>query len=194
MGLKRDIIAEKKKLRGQVLALRSALSEEERARASLLMTERLLGHQWFYRSEILLGFVSFGSEIDTHPLLEEALRLGKRVYVPKVLGEQMRFYRIDSTEDLREGYRGIPEPAGDTESFDYEKYRGQAERILLLMPGVAFDPCRNRLGYGKGFYDRYLEDKEELALRSIAVGFRCQMVERVPAEENDKRPYQVICV
>lgn len=183
-------------LRRQILAIRDALTEEERARASLLMTERILGHQWFYRSKYILGFVSYGSEIDTHPLLGEALRQGKKVYVPKVEGEQMVFYRIRSLEELTKGYKGIPEPVGDTEVFDYVvcQKEGETDKALLLMPGVAFDPYRNRIGYGKGFYDRYLADKEELALRSIAVGFRCQMVDEVPAGPYDKRPYQVICV
>lgn len=186
----------KKVLRRQVLARRDALSKEERERAALLMTERIIGHQWFYRSEYFLGFVSYGSEIDTYPLLEEALRMGKKVYVPKVEGERMVFYRIGSLEELKEGYRGIPEPVGDTEIFDYEacQKNNDINKVLLLMPGVAFDPYRNRIGYGKGFYDRYLAGKEELALRSIAVGFRCQMVEQIPAEENDRKPYQVICV
>lgn len=183
-------------LRRQTLARRDALSKEERERASILMTERILGHQWFYRSEFFLCFVSYGSEIDTHPLLEEAIRQGKRVYVPKVEGEQIVFYRIRSLEELTKGYKGIPEPVGDTEIFDYEicQKNGETDKVLLLMPGVAFDPYRNRIGYGKGFYDRYLGDREELTLRSIAVGFRCQMVDEIPAGSYDKRPYQVICV
>ena len=69
-----------------------------------------------------------------------------------------------------------------------------AEKILMLMPGVAFDKKRHRIGYGKGFYDRYLAGKEALQLRTIAVGFQCQMVEEIPAEELDIKPYQVICV
>lgn len=189
-------IEDKKTIRRRVLSLRDSLSKEERERASLLMTERILGHQWFYRSEYFLCFVSYGSEIDTHPLLEEAIRQGKKVYVPKVEGEQIVFYRIRSLEELKTGYKGIPEPVGNTEVFDYGTChkRGEIDRVLLLMPGVAFDPYRNRIGYGKGFYDRYLEGKEELTLRSIAVGFRCQMVDEVPAGSYDKRPYQVICV
>ncbi len=194
--LKASVAAEKAALRKQVLARRAALSGEERERACLLMTERILGHQWFYRSEILLGFVSHGSEIDTQPLLEEALRLGKRVYVPRVEGDGMEFYRIASLEELSEGYRGIREPSGSTERFDYEECRRRrdTERTLLLMPGVAFDPHRNRLGFGRGFYDRYLAERKELLLRSIAVGFCCQMVEQVPAQECDQKPGQVILV
>lgn len=185
----------RQKLRRKALTARDAMSPEERQRGSLLMTERLLGHQWFYRSEIILCFVSFGSEIDTRELLAEALRLGKKVYVPKVtkVSEKtiMCFYRLTELSELSKGYRGIPEPSGITEEYCY--YPEDVEKTLLLMPGVAFDGYRNRLGYGKGFYDRFLADKEGLWQRSIAVGFKCQLMEKIPAREGDIKPCQVIC-
>lgn len=240
-------------IRKNVLQARDALSEEEQTKAAILLTERILGHQWYYRSEILLCFVSYGSEISTRDILAEALKAGKEVYVPKVLrdgdrefgdnsqprpnppskpreaaGEfwravgkpwktenvypvksngrqksepgrepktespQMAFYRITSLEELREGYRGIPEPSGETQEYIYTPEL--AERTLMLMPGVAFDRFRNRIGYGKGFYDRYLADKPGLQLRTIAVGHRCQMVEELSVTATDIKPYQVICV
>ena len=148
----------KKKLRREVLARRAALTEPERERGNLLITERILGHQWYYLSDTILGFVSYGSEICTTEILENALQDGKRVYVPKVEGQEI------------------------------------AAGSLFLMPGSVFDPLGNRMGYGGGFYDRYLADREALRLRSIAVGFRCQQVESVPVEETDVKPYQVILV
>ena len=72
---------DKAEIRRRVMALREALSGAERERAKILLTERILGHQWFYRSDTLLGFASYGSEIDTSEILKEALRLGKRVYL-----------------------------------------------------------------------------------------------------------------
>ena len=80
----------KKKLRREVLARRAALTEPERERGNLLITERILGHQWYYLSDTILGFVSYGSEICTTEILENALQDGKRVYVPKVEGQEMR--------------------------------------------------------------------------------------------------------
>lgn len=187
----------KSEIRSHVLARRKELDEQSRKKAAVLLTERLLGHQWYYRSDILLGFASYGTEIDTTEILTDALRRGKQVYLPKVEGTDMVFYRITDMGDLQKGYRGIPEPKGDTEVFDYAEYIEHtegAEKILMLMPGVAFDKRRHRIGYGKGFYDRYLDGKEALQLRTIAVGFQCQMVEEIPAEEQDIKPYQVICV
>lgn len=132
------------------------------------------------------------AEICTTEILENALQDGKRVYVPKVEGQEMRFYRIQSLAELKEGYKGILEPEGNTESYEYAPE--EAANCLLLMPGSVFDPLGNRMGYGGGFYDRYLADREALRLRSIAVGFRCQQVESVPVEETDVKPYQVILV
>ncbi len=104
----------------------------------------------------------------------------------------MEFFRIEALSQLKPGYRGILEPSGDSERYACTSER--AERTLMLMPGAAFDSFRNRLGYGGGFYDRYLADREALQLRTIAVGFKCQMVEEIPVESTDIRPCQVICV
>lgn len=182
----------KPSLRREILQKRDAVTQEERRRAALLITERIAGHQWFYGSENLLCFHGYGSEIDTRELLCEALRQGKKVYLPRVEGEELQFYKITSLDQVTEGYKGIPEPAGDTQRYQYTQEL--AEKTLMIMPGVAFDPEKNRLGYGKGFYDRYLADKKALALRSIGICFQCQMVEQVPAGEQDIRPYQVISV
>ncbi len=181
----------KSRIRKEVLALRDGMSDAERKRADLLMTERILGHQWFYGAETLLAFASYGSEISTDEILAEALRTGKKVYLPRVEGEEMHFYRVHSPEELVEGYRGIREPAGDTERF---VYRAQdCDRVMMLMPGAVFDRYRNRIGYGKGFYDRYLSDKPQLQIRTIAIGYACQLAEgELPTEVTDIRPYQVI--
>jgi len=180
----------KKELRREVLEKRNSITVEERLRASVMMTERLLGHQWFYLSDTILGFAGYGSEISTDELLEEAIKMGKRVFLPRVIGEDMVFYRILSLQDLKEGYKGIREPLGDTEVYVYDEV--YTNKTLMLMPGVAFDGMRNRIGYGKGFYDRYLFDKPALQLRTIAIGFKCQKVEAIPANDNDIKPYQVI--
>ena len=100
---------QKRSIRRAVLARRDALSGVARQRAACLITERLLGHQWFYRSRILLCYVSYGSELDTHELIQEALRLEKEVYLPKVLpGHQIEYFRSEAEDDLQPGFQGIP--------------------------------------------------------------------------------------
>ena len=188
---------QKQQIRKSTLGIRDALTGEERKRGEVLLTERIRGHQWYYRSTILLAFASYGSEISTREILQEALRQKKEVYLPKIIRypenhQEMAFYRIRSLEELVPGYQGILEPVDEAAEYQYSKEN--AEKTLMLMPGVAFDPYRNRLGYGKGFYDRYLHGKETLQLRTIGIGFQCQMLEQLPFEETDVRPYQVICV
>lgn len=187
---------QKKEIRRAVLALRDSLSDREREAAAGLLTERILEHPWFERCEHFLCYVSYGSEISTGELIAEALCRGKAVYAPKVLKEAsepaMEFYRIFSREELIPGYRGIREPTGQTQR--YVCTPEGAERTLLLMPGVAFDESRNRIGYGKGFYDRYLKERSNLQKVSIGVGYSCQLVERIPAEENDVRPALTLLV
>lgn len=195
----------KRNIRREVLAKRDTLSSEERQTADIYITDRIIGHQWFYRAEVVLAFVNYGSEISTREIIEEALKKGKKVFVPRIekmlcedknvvkicsTAEVMKFYQISSMEQLIEGYKGIPEPDGTTECFNYETYKEQ--RMLLLMPGVAFDIYGNRMGYGKGFYDRFLADKELLQTYSIGIGYKCQQVEHVPVDEYDRKPYQVI--
>lgn len=193
-----NLTEEKKEIRKQILKLREALSPEERRRASILLTERILGHQWFYGSDTLLAFAGYGSEIDTGEIIDEALRKGKKVYLPRVTGDlqgeppEMEFFRIASRSELQPGYRGIPEPSSEGERYVYRA--GETSRVLMLIPGTAFDAYKNRMGYGKGFYDRYLQDKEDLRLRTVGAGFRCQLVEKLPCGENDVPLCQVICV
>lgn len=185
----------KREIRKSILQKRDALSAGEQKRASVLITDRIAGHQWFYGCESLLIFVSYGSEIDTKGIIQEAFHSGKKVFVPKVEEDRIRFFRIEGLEELKEGYKGILEPEGDSQEYVYDSLsETERKKTLLIMPGVAFDPAKNRLGYGKGFYDRFLSDKEELKIHSIAVGHRCQLAEHIPHEEHDLKPYQVILV
>lgn len=182
----------KRFFRQAVLKKRDALSPAEQERARILITERLLGHQWYYNSDIILCYMSYGSELCTHELIEESLKKGKRVYLPRVEGKDMVFYRIHSLEELVPGFHGIAEPKGDTERYVYSQE--QAGHTLIIMPGVAFDPYRNRMGYGGGYYDRFLRDKQGLWIRSIAICHKCQMLPEIPWEPHDIKPYQVIGV
>lgn len=183
---------EKRILRKEILAKRASIPSDTRKLADMAIAERIIGHQWFYRADVLLCFVNYDSEISTQEILKEALLKGKKLFLPKIEGENMVFYHIDSLEDLIKGYKGILEPKGDTEAFQYNQYA--EESMLLLLPGVAFDIYGHRMGYGKGFYDRFLADKERLQTYSIGIGYKCQQVEQLPVDEHDIKPYQVILV
>lgn len=180
----------KKSLRRRILVQRDLLTAQERERAAAMATERILEHPWWKQADVVLGFASYGSEISTDGILQETLHCGKKLFLPRVEGSEMTFYRITDLTELRIGFKGIREPQGDTERYAYPTQ----EQTFLLIPGVAFDAERYRMGYGKGFYDRFLSDKPELVKRSIAVGYRCQMVENVPHGDYDIRPAEVIVV
>lgn len=186
----------KKEIRKRILAKRDALSDAQRFRSQMLLTERILEHEWYKQAEAVLLYAAYGSEISTDAVLENALRTGKKVYLPKVEECFMEFYRILKTTDVKPGYRGILEPDGRSEKFIWQEDAVDAIQsrtpALMLMPGVAFDVSGNRIGYGKGFYDRYLADKASLP--TIAIGFACQMTEHITADETDRKPMQVICL
>ena len=123
-------------------------------------------------------YIDFGGEVGTRSLMLEAWKLGKTVWVPKVHGETMDFYEITSFDELKPGAYGILEPdAGIPAS---------ADDGLMIMPGVAFDTNRNRVGYGGGYYDRYLESHPQL--HTLALAFDMQVLFEVPAEEQDIKP------
>lgn len=187
---------EKSFLRREILAKRDALSKEDRERENRLLTDAVTHHPLFVSSEKLLLFAGYGSEVDTSGMLRAALAAGKQVYLPKVVQDsqvpEMYFYRIEHPDQLKTGYRGIPEPVGDTEQFLFAP--GEAHKTFVLMPGVAFDRMGNRMGYGKGFYDRFLAKYPALIDRTLAIGYACQMTERVPAEEYDIKPNSILCL
>jgi len=179
---------DKVRIRKEVIKLRDALSEAERRKGSLLMTERILSHQWYYKADTLLCFSSFGSEIDTSQLIDEALRTGKSVYLPKVQDNALVFLRIHDRGELHPGYKGIMEPDSASDQYCYERETD----TLMVMPGAVFDERGYRMGYGGGFYDRFLADKEVLQMHTIAVGFLCQKAEQVPADQYDIKPGQIM--
>ncbi len=178
-------------LRKEALKRRADLTGDERFRSQLLITDRIIGHQWYYSATDLLVYKSYGSEVATDEIIRDALKRGKRVFLPRVNPNQegsMDFIRIGDLSEVAKGFKGISEPVGD-EIFTYDDTK---KDVLMIMPGAVFDVRRNRIGYGGGYYDRYLSDKP--LLHTIAIGFSCQMTAEIPVGEFDIRPMQVICL
>ena len=140
-----------------------------------------------YRTIFL--FLSTHTEIDTQPLLEAALKEGKTIFVPKVgadakSDDKLVFHRILSGDGpWRKGPFGIREPAGGRSP------EGPDFPTLILAPGLAFDRGGNRLGQGKGYYDRFFAELDSENRRYTALGLCMdfQLVSQVPGEENDKK-------
>lgn len=179
----RDIKTEKKEIRKEIKALRAAHTDDRIHQMSLSVCERLTSLEVYQTAEIVYAYVDCKHEVETGDIIRTAWKDGKKVAVPKVLGENMQFFYINSLEkDLEEGYYGIREPR--------EIHPAAAEDALLLMPGVAFDEDRHRVGYGGGFYDRFLEAHP--GMKTAALAFEFQIKDRVPFEPFDIRPGQIV--
>lgn len=193
-----ESFTEKKRLRKEILAKRDSLPDSLREEYSRQIRRTLQGWEVYKKAKVLLAFISFGSEVDTRILIQEALAEGKTVYCPRVEGSELFFYRIFSLEDLQPGYRGILEPSKEAKEYEQTAMSG-----LLLMPGTVFDTERNRIGYGKGFYDRFMAglqqksrarfaEGKEIGLTTAALAFSMQVVQNVPVTHYDFRPEYLI--
>lgn len=168
---------EKKALRKEMSRCRNRLSSEEIRRSSHRIFERLYRHDIYRQAPVVYSYASFRSEADTWDFNRRVLYDGKTLALPKVLSkERMEFYRIESLEQLVHGYMGIPEPGPDCPPMNHGRSG------LIIVPGLAFDNRFYRLGYGGGYYDRYLSGS---SLHSCGVAFDFQMVEQVPCESID---------
>ena len=180
-----------KSLRKETLAKRDRLSETERLQYSRQILKKVTALPEYQTADWILAYASFRSEVDTKELINRALADRKRVLLPKVEGSEMRFWEIHSREELKEGFHGIMEPEPDEMQIPgQDMFRGQ--KVMMWMPGAAFDAKRNRIGYGGGYYDRYLAGMPECELCTTALGFSCQIIEEIPVQRHDIAPDLVI--
>lgn len=169
----------KEQLRRQMKDRRMRLSREERERASKGCLQSLKKLPDFLNSKWVYAYMSCKNELDTGKIISWCFSQGKRIAVPKVLGKIMHFYEITSLADCVPGAYKIMEP---------DCQEGCPEIVFegfMLVPGLAFDRKKNRLGYGGGFYDRYLSSHKNIV--TAGLGYDFQLVEEVPSEEHDRK-------
>lgn len=175
----------KKCIRKQILEKRNQLSEDIIKNGGRFLRKKMSSNPLFLSSLNILAYASYGSEVSTYDFIELCFECGKRVFLPKVIGKDMIFYEIESLGDLICGYKNIPEPSGKSRAYDYFSDYNKNTDTMLLMPGVVFDNSGHRIGYGGGFYDRYLSDKTGLLDRSVSVCYDFQRLESIPFENHD---------
>ncbi len=184
----------KEKVRRRALETRNALEAEWRQETSRIIVEKLLASEWYQQSEILLSYCSIRSEVETRVLHERIREDGKQLYLPRTNAAEktMCFYRAEDLKKLRKGDFGVPEPRGN-EAVEQVMESGafSREKILMVMPGVAFDEKGYRLGYGGGFYDRYLQ-RYGTMLTSVMIAFAEQETWIIPAKTCDVKPEHII--
>ena len=177
---------DKGKIRADVLEKRDGLSDKEIEQKSRLIFEKLINTKEYKNSENILVYASMGSEVRTDEIILDALANGKKVFCPKVTDKKagtMVFIRISALEDLKEGYFYIREPKLDENA----EIMGKSAKTLVIMPGVAFDRNKNRIGYGGGFYDRYLSGHPDYA--TVALCFEEQIItDSIEPEVTDVIP------
>lgn len=184
-----DYHLDKSSIRKLIIGKRDALSETDRIEKSSLIFSKLVETAEYKKTENILVYASMGSEVITDDIILDALACGKKVFCPKVLSKKnrdMRFVKINTIEDLKEGFHGIREP----ESLENSVFSDR-EETLVILPGVAFDHNRNRIGYNGGFYDTFLASCR--SVNSIAIAFDMQIVDySIPFESHDIKPDMII--
>lgn len=177
-------MTEKAALRRKMQSLRDVCSDRGARDARLLRSA--LSLPVYQKVSAVLCYVSFGSEADTKALLRQSLLDGKSVFVPRCRAAdgEMDFYRIDSMDELSPGKFGILEPPALP-----ERRFQRAENALCFVPGLAFTRSGKRLGYGKGYYDTFLN---RIPVCTVGLCYDFQLIEDLPTEEHDK-PVSYIC-
>lgn len=166
----------KQELRTQVRARKRIMTGEAIREKSEKLTQLLLDTAVYRSARSIYGYLPYNQEVRTVPLLEQALRDGKRVAVPKCYGDEMRFLWLDDLAAVEKGYSGIPEPVADGPVAD-------DDTALVLMPGLAFDREGHRIGYGGGFYDKFLA--REGNHPTVALCYDFQVFDHLETDEFD---------
>lgn len=166
----------KAELRAQIRRRKQAMAEPEIAEKSARLVNMFLESQLYRSAKTICGYLSFNQEVRTRPILEQALQDGKRIALPKCYGDEMRFILVKDLTQITKRSFGLPEPIADAPIAD-------DETALVLVPGLAFDKQGYRVGYGGGYYDRFLSREPQHP--TVALCFDFQMVEQLPIEPYD---------
>jgi 5-formyltetrahydrofolate cyclo-ligase len=162
-----------------MLAQRRSLSHDEWCAASLTAQLKLLSLGEYVQAECIALYAPTHNEIDTGLILSEAFLAGKRVLYPAVCGHRMVLREVHRLDDFQKGAFGILEPC----PTGVDHHAGEAD--LIVIPGVAFDPTGHRVGYGKGFYDRFLHHPGRSAhLVGLCHDFQIT-TGKIPADPHD---------
>ncbi len=167
---------DKKELRRVIREKKRAMTEAQINAASARLGELFAASEAYRQAKTIYGYLPYNQEVRTVPMLARALRDGKKVAVPKVYGDTMKFIYMDDLSQVCEGYAGIPEPIADGPV-------AEDPTALVLMPGLAFTENGDRMGYGGGFYDKFLAAEPDHPTLALCYAF--QMVGSLPTAEYD---------
>lgn len=167
-------MVDKAALRREIAAKKRAMTGAQILAASENLALQLFAHPLYQRAVALYAYLSYNQEVRTQAILRQAAADGKRLAVPKITDGRMEFLWLTDRTRLEPGFGGIPEPV--------EGERADAPDALVLMPGLAFDRQGHRMGYGGGYYDRFLAREPH---PTIALCFDFQLLDCLPTEDHD---------
>ena len=167
---------DKTALRNSIRARKRAMTEEEIVSRSEALAQQFYASEAYKNAKTIYGYMPYNQEVRTIPMMEQALKDGKRVAIPKCYGDTMKFIFIDDLSKVEKGYANIPEPIADEPVAD-------DTTALVLMPGLAFDPQGHRCGYGGGFYDKFLAAEPDHP--TLALCYEFQMLPHLETEAHD---------
>lgn len=173
----------KNKIRQELIQRRKRIPGAARKQASDKLCQVLKNDRDIREAESIYFYVAKDPELSLIPLLSWALEQGKCVGVPKVYGDSMEFYQLTETAQLGMGAFGILEPNGECPML-------QKKEAICLVPGVGFDKSGHRMGYGKGYYDKYFFRYPDM--RRIGIAYGEQIMERIPSEPHDVRMHRIL--
>lgn len=182
----------KEQIRSDMKRKRSSLLKAEHRKRSRLIHKKLFETEAYRHCSSLLTYLSFGDEVDTGELIIKALADHKKVYVPRVDKKEMEFYEIPNLDGLILSKFGIPEPEPDQNRIFPASVQSQLEDYLMIVPGLAFDLSGNRIGYGGGYYDRYLSRYAGTRFIKTAIAFDFQLMDYIPADAADVKMDYII--
>ena len=165
----------KSELRKQVLHEMKAISQEQKQFIDQALTEQLLQHPFYQEAKVIATYLSFPHEFQTQELIEQALRDCKKVLIPKTYPKGRMDFVVYDPQQLVKTSFGLLEPQGDLEVVDVSQID------LIHVPGLAFTMEGYRIGYGGGYYDRYLEHFTGNTLSTV---YPCQIRDFIP-EDHD---------
>jgi 5-formyltetrahydrofolate cyclo-ligase len=176
----KDIVSNKNEIRSQIRELKKELSENQKVLAADSVLKKIESLPEFKIAKTILMYWSTADELPTHKFVEK-WSAEKEILLPSVVGDDIVLKKYSGKKNLKRGNLGIYEP--ETNGL----YVGKID--LAIIPGIAFDFKRNRLGRGKGYYDRFFNDVET---QKWGVGFDFQVISSVPANKDDKPMNKVI--
>lgn len=170
---------DKSALRKQMKINKAALTPQEKAAESRLVWQHIEALPCFVASSHILLYHSLPDELPTHEVIDRWHTMGKTIYLPVVVGDDLVVRRY-TPQAMQQGEFNIWEPIGNEIDTDIIE--------LIIVPGVAFDRQGNRLGRGKGYYDRLLSRTNATC---IGVCYKCQLAEYIPAEAHDRAMHYI---